>query len=117
MTSPTNDDRAKHTPGPWATRINSWSRWEIFGGSGCLASVSKPDDPASPPKEWRECEANARLIAAAPDLLDLAKQYASECAECNGTGRTTNPQYTQHEVDCPDCEGIRAVVAKAEGHS
>ena len=59
---------AKHTPGPWTARINDWSRWDILYAKGILASVSKSDDPASP-TPVSEIEANARLIAAAPELL------------------------------------------------
>lgn len=57
-------------------------------------------------------EANGRLIAAAPDLLALAKQYASECAECDGTGREP---YTDEFRECEECRDIRLVIAKAEG--
>lgn len=64
--------------------------------------------------------ADAALIAAAPDLLDLAKQYADECAECGGTGsiwtKEHDPQDSK-EVPCPDCADIRAVIDKAEGRS
>lgn len=59
----------------------------------------------------------ARLIAAAPDLLALAKQYLSECSECNGSGTTWDRDNCTHTIDCPDCADIRAVIAKAEGRS
>lgn len=54
----------KHTPGPWI---------EQHGGN-----ITLPDRPDCPPIAWvggfspkphREARANARLIAAAPDLL------------------------------------------------
>lgn len=57
--------------------------------------------------------ADAILAAAAPDLLELAKQYAAECGECNGTGRRQFREDADSDP-CPDCEGIRAVIAKAE---
>lgn len=68
--------------------------------------------------------ANARLGAAAPELLALAKKYASECAECGGRGFNTQagepftPEASNNEViPCDDCADIRAVIAKAEGRS
>jgi hypothetical protein len=71
--------------------------------------------------------ADAHLISAAPALLALAKQYASECATCKGTGVVTR-QYggdgygdrcaalaDADDQPCQDCEGIREVISKAEG--
>lgn len=60
----------------------------------------------------------ARLIAAAPELLTLAKKLASECAECEGKGRTEAEGYYPGATsynDCPDCRDIHEVIAKAEG--
>lgn len=62
---------------------------------------------------------NARLIASAPDLLALAEQYLSECAECSGTGVQVglNPagDYDKaFDADCADCKFIRDVIAKAK---
>lgn len=59
------------------------------------------------PATSAEAFANARLIAAAPDLLALAQQYASECGECAGVGITPDDQ------DCSECKLIRDVIAKA----
>lgn len=69
----------KHTLGPWTARINQWSRWEILGGRGVLANIATPEDPASPPGDWRECEANARLTAAAPELLAILEKIVNNC--------------------------------------
>lgn len=66
-----------------------------------------------------QAEPIARLMAAAPELLALARQYASECGDCNGTGLVTITTWPGGiEVDnddqpCPDCADIRAVIAKA----
>lgn len=67
-----------------------------------------------------ETQANAALIVTAPALLTLAKEYASECAECGGSGeivkndRTGDPA-DDYSVPCPDCDAIHAVIAVAEG--
>jgi hypothetical protein len=68
----------------------------------------------------RVARANALLIHAAPDLLELAREYAEKCAECNGTGtvstRERDPQESK-DVPCPACAHIWAIVDKAEGRT
>lgn len=70
----------------------------------------------------------ARLVAAAPALLAVAKQYASECSDCGGTGRIVTrsggsgwgdggPDVHEEVEHCSECEDIRAVIAKAEARS
>ena len=72
---------SKHTPGPWkATRSNPaegfdvwWITAELPNGEKEICSV--PGGPAT--SEW-----NARLIAAAPPMLDALKAYrAAEKAQ------------------------------------
>lgn len=101
-----SDSGEKHTAAPWTfeTRGDGYHVKGAIGGFPVrIATVHgmRADD--------------ARLIAAAPDLLALARQYAAECGECDGMGRTTNPMLGQSEVDCPDCVEIRQVIAKAVG--
>lgn len=53
-------------------------------------------------------------------LLALAKQYASECSGCDGTGlfkHTAESWGERAGEPCQDCADIRAVIAKAEGRS
>lgn len=53
----------KHTPGPWETKEDGYGYWGIYDRSGeCIAETTE-----------REDEANARLIAAAPELLRLLR--------------------------------------------
>ncbi len=49
--------------------------------------------------------------AAAPDLLALAHQYASECGECAGT------RVCPDDAPCTECGFIWDVINKAEGKS
>jgi len=69
-----------------------------------------------------------QLLAAAPDLLAMVKRYASECADCGGTGRIVTrsggsgwgnggPDVREEVEPCGECEDIRKVIAKAEGRS
>jgi len=65
-----------------------------LGDSVCLTFIY----PSK--RSIEECEANARLIAAAPEMLELCKQALKEIDE-NKTFDTT--------------ERLRAVIKKAEG--
>lgn len=56
-------------------------------------------------------EERARLIAAAPDLLALARQYASECGECAGT------RVCPDDSACIECADVWKVIDKAEGRT
>jgi hypothetical protein len=107
---------AEHTPGPWtfidsplreiALKRAHWLVGRLDNDKRGLALVFGDDDT------------NARLIAAAPDLLALAQQYASECAECNGTGSVQAFSASGHPagtLDCDACASIREVVANATG--
>lgn len=63
-------------------------------------------------------EKHAKLIAAAPKMLAMLRRYASECAECDGTGqvRSFNPArqgHQHHAEDCVSCADIRALISKA----
>lgn len=68
--------RAEFTPGPWVAK-NNGNFWEISPEHG--AGIEGPwdignvcsSDPSDPDGGLQE--ANALLIAAAPDLLDVAK--------------------------------------------
>jgi hypothetical protein len=102
------------TPGPW--HVDGYF-------------IRRPDGKAVAEALWFNKEmwpevdidpvANAILIAAAPDLLALAKQYASECATCDGTEMVMGrgPDGEPDGDRCPDCADIRAVIAKAEGRN
>lgn len=86
----------EHTPGPWVK-----GTLELVGINGQKVVVS--DGPSFGSKsQWPEAEANARLICAAPDLLE-ALEY---CLDCLGD-----------EFALPsDCQSTaRAAIARARG--
>lgn len=118
-----------HTPGPWhiEDRTDSEGYWIAIPVPIGRKVIAEIDTGFDEPWDSQQ-HANARLIAAAPDLLALAKQYASECADCRGTGRIVNfsfgsgwgnggPDVHEEVEGCSECEDIRAVIAKAEGRS
>lgn len=91
---------SKHSPGPWGIKFtpdNYRHRWSISSSGGF--SLCYGDGWGCEFTE--EGDANARLIAAAPDLLEAL--IDSVCAlECCGK-------------DYPAAEKARAAIAKARG--
>jgi len=89
-----------HTPGPWWTRAGSWNAYgKVSAKGGAVALLEPrtrtPDDP--------EMEANARLIAAAPDLLRCLRAFVE------------NPASWQ--IDAGHVKRALRVIAKVEGDS
>ena len=115
-------EKVAHTPGPWIISRDPRPNMEW---NNSIAVAAKPHLELcqlyhSGPGWTAQDEANARLIASAPDLLALAKRYASECEKCGGTGRrmALGPDGSEtHTVDCTHCAGLRAAIAKAEGRA
>lgn len=109
-----------HTPGPWLEH-----RYQhVFLGEK-LAVVRRGDSRRSlicdvGPSEFgpdhHECEANMRLIVAAPDLLELARQSLrlQEFARLVSTG-AGDRKLCQMEKELE--AATRAAIAKAEGRA
>lgn len=100
------EKRAAHTPGPWRVRrhlnagVNRVDTWEVcYGEIGeCVA-------------EFVAEEANARLIAAAPALLEASKAFLKDYVECANSGDWGNwdPEKEDEVI------AMRAAIAQAEG--
>ena len=90
----------EHTPGPWGMNIGLYGYYAIWAGERIICQMN-PNFPA---------EANARLISAAPDLLDALKVmlHGEEIGEyeCQRTGF---PRLITRR------EKARAAIANAEG--
>lgn len=131
MNTPTNSstETITHTPAPWESFKDRFGYGShSIGvpsdvGMKVIATVDYDFD-----EPWLlQQHANARLIAAAPDLLALAKKLAGECSECEGVGVSmcfvdNDPNDITkgchaEPLDCDDCADIRKVIAKAEGRS
>lgn len=92
-----------HTPGPW-----DCDGTQVYAEHLCICNAyrSRTDDEGN----WmpnKEVEANARLIAAAPELLD-ALHSAKGTIEYLLANADNGPAYNCIEV-------IAAAIAKAEG--
>lgn len=96
--------KTKHTVGPWALNLRYNKPFSVYGPDN-LAIASwqnvKRDDI--------EKEANAWLIAAAPEMFEALKQYIG----------LYYPGYCSHGAECFHCETRRkkteAAISKALG--
>lgn len=91
---------AKHTPGPWEVRERDGVLSIHAPGNTCPAQIN--GDPSYLP----EIRLNARLIAAAPDLLEALQAVM---ASCGAEGR-----YSALELH-DAANRARAAIAKATG--
>lgn len=96
-----------HSPGPW--RVGDHCQVHRSTPHGDLRVVCEVW--SGPCDSIEEAQANERLIAAAPDLLQLARVYATECGECAGT------RITPDDRPCEECADIWRVIDRAEGRS
>lgn len=114
---------SKHTPGPWSyvagTEHHGPYVTSEFGSDICdCYTMSRPDlpsalngGPSHPiPFLAEMAEPNARLIAAAPDLLDALKRLLQFIREHTEAGEVIPPHTVEHEH-------AMAIIAKAEGRS
>jgi hypothetical protein len=95
---------SKHTPGPWkAFRDATLNTQGLMGENGDLVfDVGTSEDGYCPRK------ADARLIAAAPDLLEACKDMVQVAIDEMGYG--TYAMVEQSAID-----KIRTAITKAEG--
>lgn len=93
--------KAQHTPGPWDGPNFNGHYWDIFpntetfGGNISVFRSGMTD---------AEVEANAHLIAAAPDLLAALEKLVDDLSFYNASGRP-----------CLSFDNAIAVIAKAKG--
>lgn len=105
-----------HTPGPWergdgaANGCAGYIYCDDATGSAVASVVFSPDFIG---RSDAETEANARLIAAAPELLEALKEIVKACEECEADeNMSIVDAFTQDMEDA-----ARAAIAKATGES
>lgn len=110
---------SKHTPGPWE---NNYSDITTGNGSVHIASVSMVHDfPCNDDMEDRsviaqieaECEANARLIARAPELLEALWKLANEASGFLALSDIERHGMTNSRILRDRIEEARNIIAKA----
>ncbi len=65
---------AKHTPGEWVVGDAPDSRVAVYAGNACIAVVGEQGYPV--------IDADARLIAAAPELLEALELVENAFSSC-----------------------------------
>jgi hypothetical protein len=98
-------NEAKHTPGPWQAKgclVNA-ARGTVFIGAA--------DSPSMPFSAGEE-EANVRLIAAAPDLLEACKQMIAKVTRIPSDDMSIENMMSDVSAEL---ERMEAAIAKAEG--
>lgn len=80
----TKQEQAKHTPGPWQVKeylrnepSSTMPEYRIQTDVDSIAEAHRLWRDGSPLATRYEVEANARLIAAAPDLLEACKAFVA----------------------------------------
>lgn len=106
----------KHTPGPWiackgagwiVTRPNATARREAAIGVGITPATTIVGDPVVPWYEEGEAEANAYLMAAAPDLLAVVHRFVRIHIEMGSTSEAH--EWEEEKL----IDEARAAIAKA----
>jgi hypothetical protein len=87
---------SKHTPGPWEAKGT-----DVFAGKNCIGICDTDNDTQ------KRMEANARLMAAAPDLLAALQSLVASCEKHLAFRKPTNP------VTRDRMAVARAAIAKA----
>lgn len=110
---------SKHTPGPWRIAENDGAYAYIKSGPG--TNLMKPGQMVA--KVWLQDadynEANARLIAAAPELLEACKQLLTTLEEAEQAHVLIGHwgQDAQREFyNRPEIKLLVRALAKAEGN-
>ena len=101
----------KHTKGPW--KAEGWSGIVVNSQAGHTIVACPCGSPAA---ELGEIQANAKLIAAAPELLAVAGRLFAYLAEAHEQEMLTN--HGDDSSPCSYCEALaeaRSVIAKAGG--
>ena len=95
--------KATHTPGPWRVSLVDDTRVEDATGN-CVAEI---DGDYNQPETWPAMEANSRLIAAAPDLLEALERMTY--LQSGGPVKSSDADKWLKEA--------RAAIAKAKGEA
>jgi len=99
---------SKHTPGPWYVDSDNKSR--VLAETFQFLQASAHGAPES---EWH---ANARLIAAAPDLLAVLQEMPDIIKDFDGGNPETSTGWASEEM-LDLWQRVNAAIAKAEGTS
>ena len=94
-----------HTPGPWRRYKDKTGRVSKIEGRGRRVCTFQPSD--------LNAEANASLIAAAPDLLEALEWYAEKVTNCRKITREGDK--ARDDLDYDGGRRARIALEKARG--
>lgn len=117
-------NKAQHTPGPWRV-ARSMAYDDMMGEVGHTVLVVIGEriihlthaGYVGTPEDYAEQVANARLIAAAPEMYDLLAEVAPEIDAnwwCPTCARELNPVEVTNEEFCAKCGTYLGGVAQPE---
>jgi len=107
-------EKAQHTPGPWVWQdARTMRHLHAPETSRIGLCVSMPKAGHKGYRQTPEDEANARLIAAAPDLLDACKAVTAELGDAEW-GTDKHGADLLYEIITKHHGKLRAAIAKAE---
>ncbi len=105
----------KHTPGPWAVRRESAIDYRpnciVSADGGSLVAWCAGGGPKRAIMGPEE-DANARLIAAAPDMLTALRTATETIRAWHGPN-----EWDIYDRASPEMKAINSAIAKAEGQS
>lgn len=97
-----------HTPGPWSISqsrgLYSGEARNLYTVSGACGTICTTPNPSV-----ADNAANARLIAAAPELLDAMREMLRQFAD--------HEQYDEDGYDTAAINKARAAIARATGEA
>jgi len=106
-----NPPQSQHTPGPWRLDATGPANACVVSSGGDLLAIG-----AQGTSDKDEDEANLRLMASAPDLLDCLNRLVDDLTEAHED--ELNSDHNGDGPDCSYCRNIaraRAAIAKATG--
>ena len=111
---------SKHTPGPWEYFDAKDSHGDVTigvrGNTEYIATMDLVAIDSGPYRLPANADANARLIAAAPELLEVLNQSRIALRFYRERMLEDNPGINKHYPFGIDCENaVRAAIAKVEG--
>jgi len=104
---------SKHTPGPWLYREDKGGGYEVFPYNGGPPEIGEWAEICTISEYNKDPEADARLVAAAPELLEELKRTRDDLTNIKAFCTLD----ATREAISRMIQRIDAAIAKAEGRA
>ncbi|WP_186177756.1 hypothetical protein [Burkholderia gladioli] len=113
MTTTNESSKPAWTPGPWELEVSSWDNQRIYGNDARVPGERRFIAEVS--LYWDGANANAKLIAAAPELIEALKTLVERIEFYSAMKDDERPNIEQWEYTegSSDMAKARAALAKA----